>query len=248
MDTTPRHTVSALEVDRQLAHGLDERFTGYGAMGVPYSSGHYLALRDMVASSVGPAYRAIWHRDDTGRWTIYTTAEPHLSCPRYFGSLTAVEQVPDIAVSWQDDWTVDVTMGERLSWRMGLGATAATRTLTSMGGALPETAWNSTLVLAAMGPMAGGMLGCGRIRLRGMTPDGPSFKAAPLHVWRVVSGHAEVDGTSLGELGPLAEQARLGDFYLPQRGLFFAGRSRFSATDPATRTTAGHDTIERNPS
>ena len=57
----------------RLPEGDDERFTGYGVMGMPFASGHYLALRDMVASSVGPAYRAIWHRDPEGRWTIHTT-------------------------------------------------------------------------------------------------------------------------------------------------------------------------------
>ena len=55
-------------------------------MGVPYSGGHYLAFRDMLASSVGKPYRAIWHRDPTGRWTIFTTTDPDASCPRYFGS------------------------------------------------------------------------------------------------------------------------------------------------------------------
>ena len=63
-------------------------------MGMPFASGHYLALRDMVATSVGPAYRAIWHRDPQGRWTIHTTGPAELTCPRYFGSVTATAQAP----------------------------------------------------------------------------------------------------------------------------------------------------------
>ena len=100
--------------------------------------------------------------------------------------------------------------------------------MTMMSGATPPPAWNSTAVLGAMGPMAGGLLHAGRIRLRGRTPNGPGFKVAPLRVWRVVGGHATMDGLDLGALGPLAEQAHLGDFWLPQRGLFFAGRARFT--------------------
>ena len=70
--TTPRQAVEALQDQPRLPDGDDERFTGYGVMGMPFASGHYLALRDMVATSVGPAYRAIWHRDPDG-----TLDHPH---------------------------------------------------------------------------------------------------------------------------------------------------------------------------
>jgi hypothetical protein len=195
-------------------------------MGVPFSGGHYLSLRDMLASSLGTPYRAIWYRDPTHRWPIFTSVGPDVSCPRYFGSATAVERVPAIEVTWRDDWTVDVTLGARLSWRLMLAATPATRSMTVLGGAMPPSAWNSTAVLGAMGPMAGGLLRSGRIRLRGRTPNGPGFKVAPLRVWRVVGGYATLDGNDLGAMGPLAQQAHLADFWLPQRGLFFAGRAR----------------------
>jgi hypothetical protein len=39
-----------------------ERFAGYGVMGLPFRSGHYLALRHFPASSIGPGFRAVWHR------------------------------------------------------------------------------------------------------------------------------------------------------------------------------------------
>jgi hypothetical protein len=192
----------------------------------------------MLASSFGKPYRAIWHRDPIGRWTIFTTTDPDASCPRYFGSATAVDQVPAIEVTWTDDWTVDVRMGARLSWRLKLGATPATRAMTSMGGVTPQWAWNSDAVLGPMGSMAVGFLRSGRISLHGRTPNGQGFKAAPLHVWRVVGGHAELDGADMGALAPLREQIRLGDFWLPQRGLFFAGQARFTAPVPASRTVA----------
>ncbi|MDJ0313564.1 hypothetical protein [Arthrobacter sp. H35-D1] len=230
MKTTPRQSVTAAAAGPRLVQGADERFTGYGVMGVPYASGHYLVLRDMLASSLGTACRSIWHRDPTGRWTTFTTADPAVSCPRYFGSVAEVEQVPSIVVSWRDDWRVHATMGTRLSWRLALKATSATRAMTTMGAVMPQRAWNSDAVLGSMGPMAGGVLRSGRVRLHGRTPNGQGFKAAPLQVWRVIDGDAELDGTSLGALGPLAEQSRLGDFWLPQRGLFFVGQARFTAS------------------
>lgn len=228
--TNPRQAVADIEGDPQLARGDDERFTGYGVMGMPFSSGHYLVLRDMLATSLGTAYRAIWHRDPAGRWTIYTTADPHESCPRYFGSATDVEQVDAINIAWRDEWSVDVTMGVRLSWRLTLGATPATRAMTSMASAMPERAWTSRAVLGSMGPMAGGFLQSGKVKLQGHTPNGQGFKAAPLQVWRVISGQAALENTDLGALGPLVEQPRLGDFWLPQRGLFFVGQARFTPT------------------
>jgi len=129
-------------------------------------------------------------------------------------------------------------MGARLSWRLRLAATPATRAMTSMGGITPQWAWNSDAVLGPMGSMAVGFLRSGRISLHGRTPNGQGFKAAPLRVWRVVGGHAELDGADLGVLAPLREQTRLGDFWLPQRGLFFAGQARFTAPVPTSRTPA----------
>lgn len=234
MFTTPRQAATTIAANPGLARGSDERFTGYGAMGVPFSGGCHLGLRDMVASSLGTPYRTVWYRDPMGRWTIFTSVDPDVSCPRYFGSVTAVERVPAIDVTWRDDWTVDVTIGARLSWRLRLGATPATRSMTLLGGATPPLAWNSTAVLGAMSPMARGVLRSGRIRLRGRTPNGPRFKMAPLRVWRVVGGSATLDGIDLGAMGPLAQQAHLGDFWLPQRGLFFAGRARFTVATRAT--------------
>jgi hypothetical protein len=236
--TTPRRAVEALRQHPRLAEGDDERFTGYGVMGVPFASGHYLALRDMLATSIGPAYRTVWHRDPHGRWTIHTDSAPELSCPRYFSSAVAVDPVRRIDVSWSGDRTLEVTIGDDLAWRIELAATAATRVMTAMGGALPEAGWDSRAVLATMGPMARTMLHTGRIRLEGTSPNGPRFKAAPLQVWRLADSTAAYRGEDLGKPGPLDEQAHLGDFWLPQRGVFFVGRARFTPVVERTGSRA----------
>jgi hypothetical protein len=126
-----------------------------------------------------------------------------------------------------------VTLGDECGWRIELGATPATRMMTGMGSVLPEAGWNSNAVLAAMGPMARTLLHTGKIRLRGATPNGPLFKAAPLQIWRVVGSTASYRGEDLGAPAPLDAQAHLGDFWLPQRGGFFVGRARF--TPPVER-------------
>ncbi len=212
---------------------------------MPYASGHYLALRDMLASSLGTTYRSIWHRAPTGRWTIFTTADPAVSCPRYFGAATDVEQVSAIEVTWQDDWNALITMGTRLSWRLTLAATAATRTMTSMGGTMPQRAWRSDAVLGSMGSVAGGILRSGRVRLHGRTPNGQDFKAAPLRVWMVSEGDAALDGTDFGAIGPLAEQGHLGDFWLPQRGIFFVGHARFTVSTPTFAASSEQEKLQR---
>ena len=230
MTTTPQQAVQTLLAHPTLPEGDDERFSGYGVMGIPFESGHYLALRDMVASSVGPAYRSIWHRDPDGNWTMYVTGAPEWTCPRYFGSATSVVRVPVIDLSWRDDSTLEVRLGDELNWRIPLASTPATRLMTSMGGALPEAGWTSKAVLTSMGPMARSMLRSGKVKLHGATPNGQDYKAAPLRIWRVVGGGAVLRGQDLGALAPLEGQARLGDFWLPQRGLFFVGRARFTAS------------------
>lgn len=40
----------------------------------------------------------------------------------------------------------------------------------------------------------------------------------------VTASRAVVEGANLGPPGPLAEQARMADFYFPQRGILAVGR------------------------
>lgn len=218
-----------------------ERLHGYGVMGLPFETGDYLALRVMVATSIGPAYRAVWHRNPGGEWTIYTTAPPELSCPRYYGAMAASVRVPRIDLEWTSDWDLEIVLPTRLRWRIGLSATAATRLMSGIGSALPASAWNSDAVLAPMGPMAAAALGSGRVRLHGATPNGQHFKAAPLRVWRVADSSAVLGRVDLGMPLALAEQTHLVDLWLPQRGIFYAAHFRY--TPPA----AVPEAVERIP-
>ena len=48
-----------------------------------------------------------------------------------------------------------------------------------------------------------------------------------------------LSGRDIGPIGPLAKQDRIGGFWLPQRGIFFAdGMGRFESFDPARHVGA----------
>jgi hypothetical protein len=88
-----------------------------------------------------------------------------------------------------------------------------------------------------MGAVAGRLLGVGTVALTGATSNGHLFQANPLRIWSVRETHAVVDGVDLGPAAPLAEQAHLADFFIPQRGVFAIGRV-FMTPDAGTPAVA----------
>ena len=87
----PARIVEDLERDAELPRGSEERFFGYGVMGLPFRSGHVLGLWRFPASSIGPGYGSVWHRDPAGRWTFYQDQPAELACTRYFGGQPLVD-------------------------------------------------------------------------------------------------------------------------------------------------------------
>jgi|SRR5579884_451416 len=222
----PAEFAEQVEEHPKLPQAACERVAGYGVMGLPFRSGHVLGLRRWTASSVGEGYTSIWHRDPAGRWTFYQSAPAEIACTRYFGADVERVQAGPIAVDWEGDrrlhvYTVD---SPAVDWRVELGSSPVTRLMSLIGSALPLAAWRSRTVLSMMGRVAGQSLGVGIVKLSGTTSNGQPFDANPLRIWLVTDSHAVVDGHELGPVGPLAEQAHLADFYIPQRGIFAIGR------------------------
>jgi hypothetical protein len=227
--STPESAVLAITADHDLPAGSDDRARGFGIMGLPFDSGHYLAYRDFGVSSFSPAYRSVWHRDPDGRWTFYATTPADQSCSRYFSSATTVPAVQcDITAAWTGPWSLTIGMPGLLQWTVDIDSIPITRAFTRVGGALPEWAWASTTVLAGLGRVAGPLLGAGQMRLAGSAPNGQGFRVAPRKIWAVRDSRAVFDGSDLGAIAPLATQARLADFRLPQRGLCVIGTARFA--------------------
>ena len=228
----PRSMVEALERLKPPAEGEDERFSGYGVMAAPFRSGHLLALRRFPASSVGPAYSSVWHRDPDGRWTFYTDVDPRQSCSRYFGSAIAAVEVHVIEIAWPSPHRFRVAVGgDLLRWNVTLAATPATRLLNVVSGLLPERLWRTPAVLSAIAAVAAPLLRAGELRLHGRTPNGQRFIANPRLVWSISASTATLRGRDLGPAGSFPGQARLGDFWLPRRGLFAIGGARMEPFD-----------------
>lgn len=221
----PAELARQAEEHPRLPAAACERVSGYGVMGLPFRSGHVLCLRRWTASSVGEGFTSIWHRDPAGRWTFYESARSEVACTRYFGGEVDAVHVLPIALDWPGGSRLRVrTADGAVDWTMELGSTPITRLMSAVGSALPLAAWRSRPVLSAMGHVAGRALRAGTVKLTGTTSNGQRFDANPLRVWCVTDSHAVVEGRELGPTGPLAEQAHLTDFYIPQRGVFAVGR------------------------
>lgn len=214
--------------------GDQERFNGYGVMGLPFASGHVLAMRRFFASSVGPGYQSVWYRNPAGDWIFYATALPNQACSRYFGfeALDAVET--DVHVEWTGPFHIRITIHAiRFEWEIDLGSTAATRVMNTLARLLPGSAWRNPAVLWVMEKLAGLLLGAGRVGLHGLVPNGQRFIANPRTLWAVTDTRASLDGRDFGPPGHARPQAHLRDFWIPQRGMFAIGQAYFEPFDPS---------------
>ena len=228
---TPREHALHSEQHPQLPPGSDERVAGYGVMGQPFASGHVLGLRRWTASSVGEQFASIWHRDPDGSWAFYESAQPEFACSRWFGHGIQESVVCPIDVSWDGPTHLHVTADGYVDWRLNLAPSPMTRVMSAVGAAMPMSAWRSTTMLKAMGAMASATLGVGKVSMTGLTANGLPFDANPFRIWRVVETSATIHGTDAGPPAALAEQARLGDFWIPQHGIFAMGRVFIGSPD-----------------
>lgn len=237
MSITPLAAATAVLDHPVLPAGDDERFVGFGVMGFPFASGHYLALRHFPATTFAPGYRSVWHRDPAGTWTFYATTPGQQSCSRYFSAATEDAVQCDIDVAWVNPWTVFVKIDGLLEWTVDIRATPMTRVVSAIGRALPERAWTNPTALSLIGSSAGTLLRAGTVQLCGTAPNGQQFMIAPRQVW-LASGRAALHGEDLGAPGPLRRQAELADFRPPQRGIFVVGSGHFETYDPAVHRSA----------
>lgn len=212
----------------ELPGGTDERLAGYGVMGLPFASGHVLAMRRFPASSIGPAYTSVWHRSPDDEWTFWQDQPSERGCGRYFSSGLRDLTETEVHLSWPapDQLRLEVPAVD-LVWRSRMAATPSSKAFNVLSSLVPDRAWRSPRLLGAVGPIAGRLLGMGRIGLTGRAPNGQQFLANPQRIWFIVDAEATLAGADLGPLGPLASPAALGDFVLPGRGVFALGSAFF---------------------
>jgi hypothetical protein len=231
--------IAEIERDPQLPLGEEERFDGYGVMSCPFDSGHILCLRRFTASSVGPAYTSVWHRDPDSQWSFYQNAPPTQSCPRYFSSALANLLVCDVSISWigRRSFSVTIPSPFDLEWHVELGATLATLMLNRTSTFIPDRLWRNARFLGAMSRTAGVALGAGNLSLAGEAPNGQMFVANPRLVWTIQKSRVRSGGYDYGSVTTMQRQARLGDFWIPARGLFAIGRAFFEPFNPQRHRT-----------
>ena len=225
---TPYAAVDAIERDTLIPSGPGDAFSGYGVIGLPFRSGHVLALL-LRASSLGPAYTSIWHRDPVDRWTFYSTVAPDCSCARYFGAQVHRNVVTPINLEWTTPWTLRMRIGLELTWQVTLHSSPMTRLFNTIAPLIPEHVWRMPAMLRGVGLGVDAAFGTGRMNLTGRTPNGHQFVMNPRQLWLIAASTAHVSGHNLGPPGPLEEQAALEDLRLPQRGLFAVTRVRLES-------------------
>ena len=235
----PQSSAGATPTLADLPEDAAEHFAGYAVLGLPFTSGHYLAFRDFPVSSVGPGYRSVWHRTPSGEWTIYANTAPEFSCARYFGAAVQHTVETDVDIQWSGPFTALITVPGVVDWRLQLGTSAATSMLTAMAVRMPERLWRNELVLRAMGAFAGPLLNAGKMKVSGVVPNGQTFQAQPRQLWLVTDSQATILGENAGRPGALEVQDHLADFWLPQRGLFGA---RVGVRFPSTARSGGPET------
>ena len=220
-----REIIKSIEESASLPVGTGDRFSGYAVIGLPFRSGHVLAMRRFPASSIGAAYTSVWHRMPDGKWTFYSTVAPEEGCSRYFGGEIERNVVTPIDIVWTGAEQFRVLIADTLEWEVTLTESTMSRLMNVLARMVPDTWWQANQMLRAMGYAARISLGTGKLNLTGTTPNGQRFIANPRRVWLIDSSHAVIDGIEVGPVGPLKLQASLNDFLIPQRGVFAVARA-----------------------
>ena len=205
-----------------IPDGSGDRFSGYAVIGLPFASGHFLALRRIETSSIGPAYTSVWHRDPDGRWTFHQNVPADQSCPRYFGAAISGITTEPIRIDWTGprEFRVRVDAPGEIVWDVRLTPVLATRMMNAAASAMPSSWWENRSVLSTMEIAARSILGTGEMSLTGYTPNGQVFTAIPRLIWPIAESRATIREVDVGAPAPLPKQAMLGDFRIPQRGIF----------------------------
>ena len=231
----PKEIVQRIESSGSLPAGKDDRFVGYGVMGVTFTSGHALAMRRFPVNSLGSPYTSVWHLNPHGEWTFIQDVPPHRGCSRYFGSAVSKSIQQEIEIVWTGprDFVLSVEGDYPVYWQVSLDQTLATEIMNNLGSHLPDSVWHNEAVLGWIGKAGSKILGAGQLKLTGRVPNGQKFIANPKYVWMIAASSATVCGENLGQVGPLSQQAKLGDVWIPQQGRFFIGSAYLEAFDPA---------------
>ena len=229
----PRQITEQIEREQILMEGKGERFSGFAIMGVSFSSGYVLAMRRFPKSSMGQGYTSVWLRNPLGHWTFYQDRSPEFACSRYYGRVVSRIVESKIEIEWIGSRIIVVRVpSEGLSWKIILEETKTTRAINKIAQWIPDWLWQKESIMKAMGKVASIILKTGKLTLAGKVPNGQIFLSNPKLIWLISESEAVLRGENLGNVQPLPEQIKIGEFWIPQRGLFAIGDAIMESFDP----------------
>lgn len=208
-----------------------EYVKGWGVFGLPFDSGHILALRVFPQNDFAP-YRTVWHRDPNGSWSIYVDG-PRLdtACPRYYGPACDRTGLAHIELAWTGPASLRVTMDSpALDWTLTATSTRLLDVLNMVGGSLPLATWRPPSLVRARELLASS-LGMGQLQMSGVMPSGHRGTLMPQRMYFVDDSRATLDGVDLGRPVRLAESPMIGDVPLPARGVLAVGQGVWEILD-----------------
>ena len=230
----PRDFVATLEAHPVVPEGAADRFAGYGVLGLTFESGDVLAARRCAASSIGPGYTSVWHRAPERPWTFFQDVGSMAGCSRYFASGADRVERASIRIVWTGATRLVVLVdeGTTLEWHMELADALVPDAISRLARAAPDRVWSRPRLMNPIAATCGGLLGVGRVRLAGRTPSAFDFRARPSGLWRIADSRAVIRGRHLGAPVTARVQPRLGDLWIPRRGLFVVAQTYLSPRAP----------------
>lgn len=209
-----------------------EYVRGWGVFGLPFDSGHVLALRVFPQGSFGP-YRTLWHRDPDGRWSIHADAEVvEHACPRYYGPACEYVGAARIDLAWTGPRTLHVTMDEpALDWTVTVARSPLMGLLNPLSAAMPLSSWRPRALVRARERLAQA-LGMGRLEMSGVMPSGHAGLLMPHRMYLVNQSSAVLGGVDLGSPTRLRDNPDIGGVPLPARGVLAIGQAMWQISDP----------------
>ena len=214
---------------------------GWGVFGLPFDSGHVLALRVFPQNSFAP-YRTVWHRDPGGAWSIYVDA-PRLdiACPRYYGPACDRVAQARIELAWTTPG-LRVTLEEpAVEWTVSVTRSPVLALLNPLSAVLPLATWRPRLLVRARERLASS-LGMGRLEFSGTMPSGHHGLLMPQRMYLVDQSEARLDGMDLGRPTRLSQNPTIGGVPLPARGVLAVGQAVWQIRDPEEHARLRHET------
>lgn len=209
-----------------------EYVRGWGVFGLPFDSGHVLALRVFPENDFAP-YRTLWHRNPKGEWSIFVDGERlDTACPRYYGPACIYTGFARISLTWTGPSSLRVTMDNpSLEWTVRATETPTLRVMNAVSRRLPLWTWRSQALVRARERLAKQVLGMGDIRMSGRMPSGHFGTLMPENMYFIDEATAILRGQDLGRPATVAINPRIGDVPLPARGVLAIGQAAWRILD-----------------